>query len=365
MIKFLDLHKINLQHKAELLAAFERVIDNGWFIQGQEVEAFEREFAAYCGVNHVIGVANGLDALSLIIRAYKELGVLADGDEVIVPSNTFIASILAISANNLIPVLAEPGINTYLINADSIKPCLTAKTKAIMPVHLYGQLCDMESINALATENGLKVIEDAAQAHGVSYKGKRAGSFGDAAGFSFYPGKNMGALGDGGAVTTNDDELAPVIRALANYGSEVKYHNKYKGVNSRLDEVQAALLRVKLHYLEADKLKRQKLAERYLDGIRNTKIILPTVQHWESHVWHLFVVRTLDRTALQHYLQEAGIQTQIHYPIAPHQQEAYAEWNPLTYPVAEQIHREVLSLPISQVLTEEEVDLVIELLNAY
>ncbi|GAA4781471.1 DegT/DnrJ/EryC1/StrS family aminotransferase [Olivibacter ginsenosidimutans] len=365
MIKFLDLQQINLRHKAELLAAFERVIDKGWFIQGKEVAAFEAEFATYCGTKHAIGVANGLDALSLILRAYKELGVLSDGDEVIVPANTFIASILAISANNLVPVLVEPAEDTFLFDAASIKACVTAKTKAVMPVHLYGQLCDMEPILLLAEEYGLKVIEDAAQAHGASYKGKKAGSFGDAAGFSFYPGKNLGALGDGGAVTTNNDRLATVIRALANYGSAVKYQNQYKGGNSRLDEVQAALLRVKLRHLEADTARRRNLAKRYLEGIHSTKIILPKMLREEGHVWHLFVVRTADRHALQQYLAQAGVQTQIHYPIPPHQQQAYAEWNHLSYPITEKIHREVLSLPMSPILSEVEIDQVIHLLNAY
>ncbi|QNL47740.1 DegT/DnrJ/EryC1/StrS family aminotransferase [Olivibacter sp. SDN3] len=365
MIKFLDLYEINQRHKQELINAFERVIDSGWFIQGREVDAFEAEFAHYCGVQHCIGVANGLDALSLIIRAYKELGILTDGDEIIVPANTFIASILAISTNNLIPVLVEPDIHTYLINADVIQAHITSRTKAIMPVHLYGQLCDMEKIDRLAKQYGLKVIEDAAQAHGAVLSEQRAGKLGDAAGFSFYPGKNLGALGDGGAVTTNDAQLAEIVRTLANYGSSEKYHTQYKGVNSRLDEIQSALLRVKLQQLEADTAKRRAVAKRYLMEINNPKVILPENKATESHVWHLFVIRTANRDALQEYLQQAGVQTQIHYPIPPHKQEAYPEWHHLHFPVTEKIHREVLSLPMSPVLRQEEIDQLISLLNAY
>lgn len=365
MIKFLDLYKINQREKQALMDAFERVIDSGWFIQGKEVEAFEEGFAHYCCVQHCIGVANGLDALSLIIKAYKELGVLTDGDEVIVPANTFIASILAISANNLTPVLVEPDIHTFLINVDAIEAHISPRTKAIMPVHLYGQLCDMVNISRLAKKHGLKVIEDAAQAHGAVQSNNRAGSLGDAAGFSFYPGKNLGALGDGGAVTTNNAQLAEVVRTLANYGSSEKYHNKHKGVNSRLDEIQAALLRVKLRQLDADTAKRQAVAKRYLVEINNPKIILPEVKTTESHVWHLFVIRTANRDTLQAYLQQAGVQTQIHYPIPPHKQEAYPEWHHLRFPVTEKIHREVLSLPMSPVLNKEEIDQVISLLNAY
>lgn len=365
MIKFLDLYTINQLHKQEMLTAFERVVDSGWFIQGKEVESFEKEFANYCGTRHSIGVANGLDALSLIIRAYKELGAFNEGDEIIVPANTFIASILAISDNKLVPVLVEPDISTYLITAESIKPHISLHTKAIMVVHLYGQVCNMDSIHQLAEAYGLKVIEDAAQAHGATYQGKKAGNLGDAAGFSFYPGKNMGSLGDGGAVTTHDDRVAKTIRSIANYGSGEKYHNQYKGVNSRLDEVQAALLKIKLKYLEADTERRRQIAAQYLEGINNNKIVLPQVRYPKGHVWHLFVIRTANREALQAYLQKAGIQTQIHYPIPPHKQEAYKEWNHLSLPITEQIHREVLSLPISPVLTDEEVNKVIVELNAY
>lgn len=365
MVKFLDLLEINKQHKEELKKAFDRVLDSGWYIMGDELKTFETEFAAYCGTKHAIGVANGLDALILIIRAYKEMGVFQDGDEIIVPANTYIASILAISANNLVPVLIEPDINTYNIDPALIEFHITAKTKAILPVHLYGQLCDMNAINAIAQKHQLKVIEDSAQAHGATSNGKRAGNFGDATGFSFYPGKNLGALGDAGAITTNDDSLNESIRALLNYGSHKKYENLYKGVNSRLDELQAALLSVKLKTLDQETATKRAIANRYLKEINNAKIILPKVAEQSAHVWHLFVVRTDAREHLQQYLTDNGIQTVIHYPIPPHQQEAYKEWNDLSYPISETIHREVLSLPISPVLKPEEVDYVIKTVNKY
>ncbi|SCW58304.1 DegT/DnrJ/EryC1/StrS aminotransferase family protein [Mucilaginibacter sp. NFR10] len=365
MVKFLDLLEINKQHKEELKKAFERVLDSGWYIMGDELKTFETEFAAYCGTKHAIGVANGLDALILIIRAYKEMGVFHDGDEIIVPANTYIASILAISANNLVPVLVEPDINTYNIDPALIEFHITAKTKAILPVHLYGQLCDMNAINAIAQKHQLKVIEDSAQAHGATSNGKRAGNFGDATGFSFYPGKNLGALGDAGAITTNDDTLNRSIRALLNYGSQKKYENLYKGINSRLDELQAALLSVKLKTLDQETATKRAIANRYLKEINNAKIILPKVAEQSAHVWHLFVVRTNAREHLQQYLTNNGIQTVIHYPIPPHQQEAYKEWNNLSYPISETIHREVLSLPLSPVLKPEEVDYVIKTINKY
>jgi len=365
MIKFLDLYSINQAHKQELKDAFERVLDAGWFIMGAELKKFENDFAAYCGTKHAIGVANGLDALILIIRAYKELEVFEEGDEIIVPSNTFIASILAVSANNLVPILVEPDIDTYNINPALIEARITPKTKAILPVHLYGQLCDMENINRIAQKHNLKVIEDCAQSHGAAANGRKAGNFGDAAGFSFYPGKNLGALGDGGAIVTNDDELASALRALANYGSHIKYQNKYKGVNSRLDELQAALLGVKLKTLDKDTEVKRTIANRYLNEINNDKIVLPKVTNQSAHVWHLFVVRTKDRDGLQQYLTDNNIQTIIHYPVPPHKQEAYKEWNELSYPVSEQIHAEVLSLPLSPVMSVEEVNKVIEVMNNY
>jgi dTDP-4-amino-4,6-dideoxygalactose transaminase len=365
MIKFLDLYSINQAHKEELKKAFERVLDSGWFIMGAELEQFEADFADYCQTKHAIGVANGLDALILIIRAYKELGFFKEGDEILVPSNTYIASILAISANNLIPVLVEPDMDTFNMDPLLIETKITPNTKAILPVHLYGQLCDMDMINKIAQKYGLKVIEDCAQAHGAMTNNKRAGSLGDAAGFSFYPGKNLGALGDAGAITTNDDALANAIRALLNYGSHKKYQNLYKGVNSRLDELQAALLNVKLKTLDHETAIRRSIANKYLSGIINSKIILPTVKEQNGHVWHLFVVRTADRESLQRYLTANGVQTMIHYPIPPHKQEAYKEWNNFKYPISEKIHNEVLSLPLSNVIEAEDVKKIIGLLNAY
>lgn len=366
MIKFLDLYKINQNHKEKLLKAFERVLDSGWYIMGTELKQFENDFASYCGVKYAIGVSNGLDALILIIRAYKELGVFKSGDEIIVPANTYIASILAISANDLTPVLVEPDIDTYNLDAKLIEKHITSRTVAILPVHLYGKLCEMDSILEIAAKHNLKVIEDCAQSHGATLlNGNRAGNIGDAAGFSFYPGKNLGALGDAGAITTNNDELASTIKALLNYGSHIKYHNKFKGINSRLDELQAALLNVKLPLLDEETALRREIANRYLSEIKNIKIILPTVFHQQEHVWHLFVVRTKDRDDLQHYLSENNVQTVIHYPIPPHKQEAYLELNALSYPISELIHSTVLSLPISPVMSKEEVDRIVEILNEY
>lgn len=365
MIKFLDLQAINNQYRAELKEAFERVLDSGWYIMGTELKQFEEDFAKYCGTKHAIGVANGLDALILIIRAYKEMGLFKDGDEILVPANTYIASILAISQNNLTPILIEPDLNTYNINPSLLEDKITNKTKAILPVHLYGQLCDMEAINVIAKKHNLKVIEDCAQSQGAILNNKRAGNLGDAAGFSFYPGKNLGALGDAGAITTNDDELAVTLRALLNYGSHVKYQNKYKGINSRLDELQAALLGVKLKTLDKDTLRRKVIANRYLNEVKNPKIVLPKVASQDGHVWHVFVIRTENRTALQQYLTNNNIQTVIHYPIPPHQQEAYKEWKELVFPVSEQIHKQVLSLPISPVMNDVEVTEVINKLNLY
>ncbi len=363
MIPFLNLKDINAQYREDLIEACTKVIDSGWYIQGNECQAFEKEFAEYCGTKYAIGVANGLDALTLIIRAYKELGIMQEGDEVIVPANTYIASILAISENNLVPVLVEPELNTYLIDPSKIEEKITPRTKAIMPVHLYGQTCDMDSINAIAQKHNLKVIEDSAQAHGASYHNKKAGNLGDASGFSFYPGKNLGALGDGGAVTTNDDELSRVIRALGNYGSEKKYEHTYKGTNSRLDEMQAAMLRVKLKYLDKEIVKRQEVANYYLGNIKNENIILPTIT--TNNVWHLFVIRTTKRDELQKYLLANDIQTLIHYPLAPHKQEAYKEWGNKRYPISEQIHKEVLSLPISSVHNLESTEKIVKVINDF
>ena len=365
MIPFLDLKSINTQYREQLIEACTKVIDSGWYIQGNECKEFDKEFAEYCGTKHAIGVANGLDALTLILRAYQELRIMKDGDEVIVPSNTYIASIIAISRNNLVPILVEPDINTYLIDPDKIEEKITSKTKAIMPVHLYGQTCEMNKINEIAKKYNLKVIEDSAQAHGAYFEDKRCGNLGDASGFSFYPGKNLGALGDGGAVTTNDEELAQVIRALGNYGSHKKYENLYKGVNSRLDEIQAAMLRVKLRYLDNEIEKRRAIANYYLKNIKNENILLPTSRCEDNHVWHLFVIRTKKRDELQKYLLDNGIQTLIHYPLAPHKQEAYKEWHKDNFPISENIHDEVLSLPISSVQSLESTDFIVSILNQY
>jgi len=365
MISFLDLKKVNARYREELIEACTNVIDSGWYVQGNECDKFEKEFAFYCGTKYAIGVANGLDALILIIRAYKELGIMKDGDEVIVPSNTYIASILAISQNNLVPVLVEPNLNTYNIDSTKIEEKITTRTKAIMPVHLYGQTCDMNKINEIAKKYNLKVIEDSAQAHGSSYENKRTGNLGDASGFSFYPGKNLGALGDGGAVTTNDEELANTIKALGNYGSYKKYENTYKGVNSRLDEIQAAMLRIKLRYLDEEIISRRETAKYYLENIKNKHIILPFLQNLDNHVWHLFVVRIKNRDELHKYLIDNGIQTLIHYPIPPHKQEAYKEWNTSNYELSEQIHSEILSLPISGIQSIDDTKKIVKIINDF
>ena len=365
MIKFLDLLKVNQQYEAEIKSAMCGVFDGGWYIQGQMLETFERNYANYCGSKCCVGVGNGLDALILIIRAYKELGLMSDGDEIIVPSNTYIASILSISEAGLMPVLVEPSIHTYNIDPEKIKEKITSKTKAIMPVHLYGQLCDMKLINEIAKDYNLLVIEDAAQSHGAILNGKKSGNLGNVAGHSFYPGKNLGALGDAGAITTDDSELASVIRAIANYGSHKKYYNLYKGVNSRLDELQASILDCKLKGLDRDNERRRSVAKRYLNEIKNPKITLPYFSGGSNHVFHLFVVRVQERNFFQKYLLENDIQSVIHYPVPPHRQDAYKEWNKCSYPISEQIHNEALSLPISPVLTDEEVGFVIDKVNLF
>lgn len=365
MIPFLDLKKINAQYRDELIKSVIDVIDSGWYVQGVAVSAFEKQFSSYCGTKHCIGVANGLDALILIFRAYKELGKLKDGDEVIVPANTYIASILAITENGLKPVLVEPSVDSFNITAESISLAITDKTKAILAVHLYGQLADMPSINKVANEKGLLVIEDSAQAHGASIDGKKSGDWGDASGFSFYPGKNLGALGDAGAVTTNNDELASTIRVLGNYGSERKYENIYKGVNSRLDEIQAAILSVKLKYLNQEIDKRRIVASLYLEGINNPKIKLPVWDLEEQHVFHVFVVQVEERDDFQSYLTSHGIQTLVHYPIPPHKQGAYKDLNYISLPLTEKIHENILSLPISAVMTAEDVAKIVSIVNTY
>jgi dTDP-4-amino-4,6-dideoxygalactose transaminase len=371
MIPFLDLKAINAQYRDELVQAATDVIDSGWYIQGAQVKAFEREFSDYCGTKYCIGVASGLDALILTLRAWKELGKLKEGDEVIVPANTYIASILAITENRLTPILVEPDAQTYNLNPKLIEQAITSKTKAILAVHLYGKLADMPAIKEIAKRHNLLVLEDSAQAHGASYNGIKAGNWGDASGFSFYPGKNLGALGDGGAVTTNDEGLATTIRALGNYGSHKKYENLYQGVNSRLDEMQAAFLRIKLKQLDTDTQRRQQIASMYTKRISNERIVLPIQnskeggQNLKSHVWHLFTIRTKDREKLQNYLTSKDIQTLVHYPIAPHHQQAYNEWKSQSYPITETVHNEILSLPISPELTDSQVQMVIEVMNAF
>ena len=365
MMQFLDLKSINSQYRKELIEACIKVIDSGWYIHGNECTEFEKEFAEYCGSNYAIGVANGLDALTLILRAYKELGVMKSDDEVIVPANTYIASILSISENDLVPVLVEPESATYLIDPDNIEDKVSLKTKAILPVHLYGHTCQMDKINKIAKKHNLKVIEDSAQSHGAYFGNRRCGNLGDASGFSFYPGKNLGALGDGGVVTTNDEELANTIRALGNYGSHSKYENLYKGVNSRLDEIQAAMLRVKLRHLDSEIEHRREIANYYLSYINNENIILPTVSESNNHVWHLFVVRTTKRDGLRKFFADNGVQTLIHYPIPPHKQNAYVEWNNESYPVSEKMHEQVLSLPISGVQSLKETIKIVNILNKW
>jgi dTDP-4-amino-4,6-dideoxygalactose transaminase len=363
MIPFLDLKATNAQYRDKLIEAISDVIDSGWYIQGKQVEDFEKEFADYCGVNHCIGVANGLDALVLIFRAYIELGKLKKGDEVIVPANTYIASILSLTENDLKPILVEPNEKSYNLDPKLIEQAITPKTKAILAVHLYGQLAEMKSINSIANKHNLLVIEDSAQSHGASHNEIKSGNYGNASGFSFYPGKNLGAIGDAGAVTTNDKVLAETIRILGNYGSQKKYQNIYQGINSRLDEVQAAVLRVKLKHLDADIIKRKEIASHYLEGIKNDNITLPSIV--TDSVWHLFVVRTEKRDELQKYLIENNTQTLIHYPIPPHKQGAYRTWNNKNYPITEMIHNEAISLPISGVQNEEATKNIISIINNF
>jgi dTDP-4-amino-4,6-dideoxygalactose transaminase len=367
MIKFLDIQKITNRYKDDLMKEIGAVIDSGWFLLGDKKKRFEAEFAAFCGTQYCIGVANGFDALILILEGYKKLGMMQEGDEVIVPSNTYIASILAVSRVGMVPVLVEPNLDDYLLDPALIEAKISSRTKAILPVHLYGQLCDMEAINAIAEKYQLKVIEDSAQSQGAANKdGKRSGSLGDASGFSFYPGKNLGALGDAGAVTTNDAALAEAIQALHNYGSHVKYQNLYKGYNSRLDELQAACLSVKLKWLDQENTRRREIARKYIQGITNKKIILPKYPvQGERHVWHVFTVRVTERQKFQEYLDSKNIQTIIHYPIPPHKQEAYKEWEQDHYPVSELIHGQIISLPISPVMTDAEAEEVIQAVNLF
>lgn len=365
MVKFLDLKAINDSYRDELVSACARVIDSGWYINGNEVTEFEQAFAQYCGTKFCIGVGNGLDALTLTLRAWKELGKLTDGDEVLVPANTYIASLIAISENQLTPILIEPEAGSYNIDPLNAARAITNKTRAVLPVHLYGALANMPALLELAITHQLLVLEDSAQAHGASIMGRKAGNWGHASGFSFYPGKNLGALGDAGAITTNDSELADTLLALRNYGSHEKYKNIYRGVNSRLDEMQAAMLLVKLNHLDEQIAHRRTIAARYLREINNPEITLPECEKEEQHVWHLFVVRSTRRLELQAHLDACGIQTLIHYPIPPHKQQAYAVFNEKHYPISEAMHNEVLSLPMGPHLTENDVEKVIAACNSF
>ena len=371
-VPFLDLKTLNHEIRPEIMKSLSDIFDSGWYIQGQQVKDFEHEFANFCGSKHCIGVANGLDALHITLKAWKEIGILSEGDEVIVPANTYIASILAITENKLKAILVEPNNNTFNIDPEKIKLAITKKTKVILQVHLYGQLADVEKINIIAKEHKLLVLEDSAQAHGAKLHDKKAGNWGDASGFSFYPGKNLGAMGDAGAITTNDDELASVIRAIGNYGSKKKYENIYQGVNSRIDEIQAAILRIKLKTLESEISWRRKIANIYLQKINNQIIKLPLEKFidancLESHVWHLFVIQLAPRDNLKKYLASHEVETLIHYPIPPHHQLAYknAYFYKQNLPITEKIHNQVLSLPISSATSEDQANFVAEVINQY
>ncbi len=363
MIPFLNLQKINSLYAHELKQAAEDVIRSGWYLLGEKVKQFESELAQYTGVQHTVGTGNGLDALSLILRAYMETEVMKEGDEIIVPANTYIASILAITHNRLKAVLTEPDINTYNLDISLVEQKITKRTKAIMVVHLYGQTCWSDELEQVAQKHNLIIIEDNAQAIGAEWNSKKTGSLGHAAAFSFYPGKNLGALGDAGAVATNDNTLAEVARTLGNYGSSQKYVNQFQGYNSRMDELQAAFLSVKLKYLDKENQIRREIANYYLENINNPNIILPTQN--TKHTWHLFVIRHPKRDALQKFLMQNGIETLIHYPIPPHKQKAYSQWNPLSLPITEQIHNEVLSLPISHVLDDSEIEHIVTTINKF
>ena len=365
MIKFLELKKITALHGEEIKQAVNDVIESGWYLHSEANSRFESHFAQYIGTRHCIGVGNGLVSLTLILRAYKELGVIAEGDEIIVPANTYIATILAITDNNLKPVLVEPRLDTFQIDDSLIEKAITPRTRAIMIVHLYGRCAYTERIGELCRKYDLKLIEDNAQAHGCTYNGKRTGSLGDAAGHSFYPGKNLGALGDAGGVTTNDDQLADTIRALANYGSRKRYVFDMAGRNSRMDEIQAAVLDVKLKYLDEENSRRRSNALNYIKNISNPYVCELSDSYWRESVFHIFPLMTSQRDRLQSYLKENGVQTDIHYPIPPHLQRAYSQWGRPSLPVTERIHREELSLPVSQVLTEEECKEVTRLINDF
>lgn len=363
MIPFLNLQKINYQYSDEIQDAVNKVISSGWYLQGEANKTFEKNYSNYIGTKHTIGVANGLDALRLILRAYIELGLMKEGDEVVVPINTYIASILAITDNNLVPIFVEPDPKTFQIDDNRIEQVISGKTKAIMIVHLYGKCSYTNKIGSLCEKYNLKMIEDNAQAHGCYFENVKTGAIGDAAGHSFYPGKNLGALGDAGAVTTNDDILASTIRALANYGSSEKYVSKYKGLNSRLDEIQAAVLNVKLKYLDRDIEARKSVARRYMSEINNPLVSIPALSDWSSHVFHLFPIFSKNRDELLQHLKAKDVQTLIHYPIPPHKQQCYKEYNEMSFPITELIHNEELSLPISPIMSDEEITIVINAIN--
>ncbi len=365
MVKLLDLQSITMQHGDEYKAAANRVIESGWFLQGKEIEKFEKDYAKYIGTEQCVSVANGLDALYLMMRAYKELGVMHDGDEIIVPANTYIATIIGITRNNLVPVLVEPTWNNLEIDVDKIEEAVTPRTKGILIVHLYGRVAYSEKLAEICRKHNLKLMEDCAQSQGCMWNGIKTGALGDAAAHSFYPGKNLGAFGDAGAVTTSDSELSQVIRAVANYGSQKKYVFKYVGMNSRMSELDAAILDVKLKYLDEDNAKRQELASFYYDNIKNPLITLPSRIPNENNVYHQFPIFCKRRDELQCFLKEKGVQTLIHYPIPPHKQECYKEWNDLSYPITEKIHNQEISIPMSQVISPNEAKIVVEVLNSF
>tara|TARA_R110002049_G_scaffold116110_1_gene268467 strand:- start:30231 stop:31334 length:1104 start_codon:yes stop_codon:yes gene_type:complete len=366
MIAFLDLHKINGRFQKEFKIAFNSFLDSGHTILGTQVSEFEKEFAAYCSTQHCIGVSNGLDALELIFESYKILGILKEGDEVIVPANTYIATVLSVSNTGLKPVLVEPNIATFNIDTAQIEKNITSKTKAILGVHLYGRLYEVEQLEKISKEHNLLLIEDAAQAHGATFKdGRKAGNVSDAAAFSFYPTKNLGALGDAGAVTTSNKALTDVISKLRHYGRTSSYENDIKGRNCRLDEIQAAFLRIKLKHLDADNAKRQHIAKKYLEGIKHGAIILPNCKDLNQHVFHLFVIRSKKRDLLKDYLFRNGIESFVHYPVPIHHQKAYQEFNDLKLPITEQIHEEILSIPLNPMLTDEDIKTVVNTINKY
>lgn len=368
MIKFLDLQKINKQYAAELKKVSEKVIDSGWYLLGENVKEFESRLSSYIGTKYAIGVGNGLDALRLILRAYIELGLMQEGDEIIVPANTYIATILAITDNRLKPVFVEPDEQTYNLDISLIEKHITCRTKAIMLVHLYGQVCWNRQLVALAKKYNLKIIEDNAQAIGAEWNSIKTGALGDAAGFSFYPGKNLGALGDSGAITTNDKKLSETIRALGNYGSKEKYVHDFQGLNSRMDEIQAAFLAVKINYLDSENERRREIAQFYLNKISHKEIKLPALNsndNKKSHVYHLFVIRCKRRNELQNYLMEKGVQTLIHYPLPPHKQKAYKAFSYLNLPITEKMAQEVLSLPMGSHLAKEDLQVIVEAINSF